>query len=362
MFLISAINTISFVLVGNLILGIRGLTWPYWIILFTTSCSANLLGLNISSAFNSVITIYILIPFVIIPQLLFSGLLVKYDKLHRSVSSNYEYVPVIGELMSARWSFEALAVTQFRDNRFERNFFNYDMDKSQNNWYASFLIPSLMNKARVSLLYTDSVKYKDIITDNFHKLDKYTGKLSNAAGFSYPEMISYSLDAERFDPVAEKNLMIYLDSLKRHFLLSFKKARDKSDSVAGSLTLIHGREWLVNLKNNYENEQLAALVLGQNNKVKILETSDKIIQRYEPCLMKPVSQNGRAHFYAPFKKLGTLELDTVWFNIAVIWLVTLLLYVALYFKLLRRVVTLFESRANQKNEPDKLNFTIEPPV
>ena len=84
MFLISAIKTISFILVGNFILEIKGMTLAYWIVLFTTSCSANLLGLNISSAFNSVITIYILIPFIIIPQLLFSGVLVKYDKLHKS--------------------------------------------------------------------------------------------------------------------------------------------------------------------------------------------------------------------------------------------------------------------------------------
>jgi len=53
MFLISAIQTVSFVLIGNVILGIRGMALSYWLILFSTSCFANLLGLNISSAFNS---------------------------------------------------------------------------------------------------------------------------------------------------------------------------------------------------------------------------------------------------------------------------------------------------------------------
>ncbi|HZY26322.1 MAG TPA: ATP-binding cassette domain-containing protein, partial [Bacteroidales bacterium] len=97
MFLISAIQTISFILIGNYILEIKGMTFPYWIILFTTSCTANMLGLNISSAFSSVITIYILIPFILIPQLLFSGVIVKFDKLHKNSLSSNEYVPLIGE-------------------------------------------------------------------------------------------------------------------------------------------------------------------------------------------------------------------------------------------------------------------------
>ena len=138
MFLISAIQTISFIMIGNLILGIRGMTLTYWIVLFTTSCFANVLGLNISSAFNSVITIYILIPFILIPQLLFSGVLVKFDRLHKSNLSSEEYVPIIGDMMAARWSFEALAVEQFKNNKYERNFFKFDLEKSQNDWYASF--------------------------------------------------------------------------------------------------------------------------------------------------------------------------------------------------------------------------------
>ncbi|MCK4746450.1 MAG: ABC transporter permease, partial [Bacteroidales bacterium] len=60
LFSISAIQTIAYVLIGNLIFEIKGMTFSYWLILFTTSCSANLLGLNISSGLNSVITIYIL--------------------------------------------------------------------------------------------------------------------------------------------------------------------------------------------------------------------------------------------------------------------------------------------------------------
>src|SRR6185436_4299975 len=45
MFLLSAIQTFSFVIIGNSILGIGNMFADYWLILFSTACFANLLGL-----------------------------------------------------------------------------------------------------------------------------------------------------------------------------------------------------------------------------------------------------------------------------------------------------------------------------
>jgi hypothetical protein len=98
LFVISAIQTLSFVLIGNTIMEIHGMLLSHWLILFTASCVSNMIGLNISAALDSVVTIYILIPFLIVPQLLFSGTMVKFDKLNKAISS-YEVVPVIGDLM-----------------------------------------------------------------------------------------------------------------------------------------------------------------------------------------------------------------------------------------------------------------------
>ena len=131
MFLISAIQTVFYVLVGNFILGIHGLFFAHWMILFSTSCFANLLGLNISASFNSVKVIYILIPICIIPQLLFSGIIVPFDKLHPYFSSKSE-VPAIGNIMASRWAYEALTVVQFKDNEYEKQFFEFTKNASIN--------------------------------------------------------------------------------------------------------------------------------------------------------------------------------------------------------------------------------------
>ena len=75
---LSIVQAFSFVIVGNLILSINGMFFAYWLVFFSASCFANVLGLNISASFNSAVTIYILIPILLIPQILLSGVVVQF--------------------------------------------------------------------------------------------------------------------------------------------------------------------------------------------------------------------------------------------------------------------------------------------
>lgn len=360
-FLISAIQTISFILVGNSILGIKGMTLQYWLVLFTTSCAANILGLNISSALNSVITIYILVPFILIPQLLFSGVLVKYDRLHRGSRSSYEYVPPIGELMTARWSFEALAVEQFKNNRFERNFFNNEMEESQNNWYATFLIPELDKYIQINSRYRDSLNFRTVINENFSKLNYYIDNLSGLVGFRTPPGTKNSLNPNGFNKEAIKAATSYLDSLKESFIIKIKKARAANDLINESLLASIGKAGVMELQNNYQNNQLKEVVLERLKVDQFVKTDKRIIQTYEPGFMKPLSKFGRAHFYAPYKMISNLKIDTYWFDLVVIWAVSLFLYLTLYFKIMRRIISYFENFSPRKSEIDRISFVIEMP-
>jgi len=345
MFAISAIQTILFVLIGNFILGIKGMTLTYWIVLFSTSCLANMIGLTISSAFDSVVTIYILIPFIIIPQLLFSGVLVKYDDLHRNSDSISEFVPVIGDLMPARWSFEALAVEQYKSNRYERHFFRYNTEISQNNWYASFLIEALKRDLWQCLQLRDKTEYREIINDKLARLARYTDMLSVTAGFDNPPAsLTGSLNPEMFNADAAGRMDEYLDSLASQFRIIRKNNIILRDSVTSALVSQMGKEPFLKLKDNYTNDKLKEIVLDEYSTKKTIETPDKIIQRYEPVYMKPVSRTGRAQFYAPYKQIGALPIETFRFNIVVLWMVSLILYIALYFKLLKKVMSLGKKR------------------
>jgi hypothetical protein len=339
MFLISAIQTISFILVGNSILGIKGMTFQYWIVLFTTSCCANMIGLNLSSALNSVITIYILIPFIIIPQLLFSGVLVKYDKLHITGSTTNEYVPLIGEVMPTRWTFEAIAVEQFKNNRYEKMFFSYDMKISRSNYIASYLIHALekdLYECRRAKTLSDTIK------NNYRKLNSYIGQLSDEAGFEVPGSIAAALRKERLDSLAAEQVRVYLKMLYAKFSKSLRQEMDSKDSFKKTIAANQAdRDRLIRLETDYKNKALVNFVLNEDYPIKYVEKSNRIIQKFEPGFMPPSAKNGRAHFCAPFKIVGNSRIDTFWFNLVVIWMLSLLLYIALYFNILRKIVSGF---------------------
>ncbi len=333
MFMISALQSILFIIVGTRILEIRGMMFSYWFVLFTTACLANLIGLNISSAFNSVIAVYIIIPFIIIPQLLFSGVLVKFDKLHTSPGYTQEFVPLIGELMPARWSFEALAAEQFRNNAFEKRFFKFKMDESENMYLGTFLNDELKKLIRECVYFRDSTDYHEIIAENFSIINHHLDEMSAMSGI-YSGTLKNSLNPEAFTREKERELFIHMDSLKHFFLTKKHRATALKDSVSNSIVSQSGLNGYLNLRQRYDNESLREIVLDVNSLQKTVLSKEKIIRKYEPGYMKATSACGRAHFYAPYKMTGKAEHSTYWFNMAVLWLLSLLLYVALYLKLL----------------------------
>ena len=350
LFILSAFQTISFVLIGNLILEIKGMTLSFWLVLFTTSCFSNILGLNISSAFNSVITIYILIPFILIPQLLFSGVLVKFDKLHLSTYSSREYVPVIGDLMTARWSYEAMAVRQFTNNKYKRNIIKYEIAANPWDYYARCLIDRLRIDLNECLKYRNDPGNRKIIEGNFRKLNYYIDKLSNLTVTS-PGIWKSSLNIQSFDSVIENEAVKYIDILKKKLRNSSNKILALEEPVKLNLEKRYGPTGLQNLIEDNENEHLTSLALGEElGKEFTIETNDKIIQNYNPGYMKATSKLGRAHFYAPYKYLGNWEIDTFRFNLMVIWFGSIVLYIVLYFNLLRKLLTFIENLRLKKTE------------
>ncbi len=95
------------------------------------------------------------------------------------------------------------------------------------------------------------------------------------------------------------------------------------------------------LKDDYYNESLSELLRNISTKDRIIEFKGHLHQQVDPIFNEPGTNtllNYRTHYFAPKKNLlGTL-VDTFWSNLGVIWAMTLLLYVALYFKWLRIMV------------------------
>ena len=338
LFVISAIQTLSFVLIGNTIMEIHGMTLAHWLILFTASCVSNMIGLNISAALDSVVTIYILIPFLIVPQLLFSGTMVKFDKLNKAISS-YEVVPVIGDLMPSRWAYEAMAVKQFRDNEYMKNFFLIEQKKSEAAYIGSYLVPALNNKI-AKLANADEETRNQIIG----LLHTEVSKINDRTPKQQFEDIDL-LTPEKYNDDVQENLTSFLDKTAKLYQQKQNKAISVLDREISSLAEeLGGNKALVELKKNYTNEALSNFVLNRIEIEKIHDMGDHFIQVSDPVYKEPESRCGRAHFYAPFKQIGNLQIDTFWFNIIVMWIMNGLLYVLLVCDGLRWTITKFSKQ------------------
>ena len=212
LFTISAIQSLSFIVVANLILEVRGMLFQQWLVLFSVACFGNMLGLNISAGMRTAVSIYILIPLILVPQLLLGGAMIKFDDLHKSMTRKI-YVPVVGDIMATRWAYEALCVAEFKNNKFERPFFRYDMEISQNDWYASYLLPALKIKIDECLSGGKDPDYRDYSETNFEKLNYHINDLSAISGIKPGPWLS-DVNYEEFNDEVADEARSFLDSLR----------------------------------------------------------------------------------------------------------------------------------------------------
>lgn len=341
MFVLSAIQTITFVLVGNSVLGLKGMYSDYWLVLFTTSCFANMLGLNISSAFNSAVTIYILIPFLIIPQLLLAGVVVKFDKLN-PILAKQGAVPMVGEAMASRWAYEALAVNQFKDNKFEKQFYKYDKSISVASYKKNFWKAKIQNKlSKIETGYKEGKTNKDFENDILLIRDEIAKEQKILKSIKC-EVFS-KINVQQFNADVITGVFNYLKLVNDKYIAIENKARKESDELTSKLK---NQLDIVQLRDDYENENLSQLVKNATNLTgeNCLEKDGRLIQINDPIFCDPTESNiGRAHFYAPRKKVFGAYYSTFWVNIIVIWLMSISLIVTLYFDVFKKVLDGFEA-------------------
>ncbi len=357
--IISALQSFLFVMIANPILGVKGMYFNYWLALFTTAFCANMLGLNISASFNSAITIYIVIPLLIIPMMVLSGAMFSFDKLNRKIG-NVDKVPLIAEIMPTRWTYEALIVTQFKDNRYSK----IEYDKAGETFYmlqkkireAEFNKVHKIKALRDALettLFEYRSNPKNFAGNEDFQLKKSPGQFSKlqllknelseiVSVYKVPEFNFLSgLTPNEFNPGVADSLTKYLDKLDKVFSKISNSASDIKDRF---FNLNDAK--LKKLENDYYNYKLEELVTKPYERKKILVYNNLLVQNTDPIYLDPSKKgflNFRTHFYAPAKYIFGIKTDTFVFNISLVLLSTVLLYLTLYYELLGRGVRFFEN-------------------
>lgn len=342
MFFISFVQTLSFVLIGNAILEIQGMNMSYFLVLFSTACFANMLGLNISASFRNAVTIYILIPFLIIPQLLLSGVIVEFDNLNPGFSSD-EYVPITGEIMASKWAYEALAVHQFKTNEYHHDLYEYDKRISQATYRKDYWIPEL--KKKVIALGNALEANDEELKSNSIELIRHELQRENEFNPTVPfDNIDELTEASVTEATVEE-LREHLDKLSRFYVRQRNEIDTQRDQVISlKVKTPEEKEAFNKLRDDHYNESLGDLLMNSTDFYRIIERDGKLIQRLHPIYQDPMGSSMlRSHFFAPRKMIFGQYVDTYWANVAVIWSMSIFLMLTLYFDALSRLLDFFGS-------------------
>ena len=305
---VSLLQTLLFILIGNSIMGL-GLFSTWWLILFMTALLANLTGLILSQCLNSVVAIYISIPMLLIPQILLCGLVVSFSDLTpKSTTGN---VPLIGDLIPSRWSYEALAVTSFTDNEYEKPYFELDKAKQENQFYNAAFLYEL--QSQLETMKDEEKRGKEVnpahlrvIHTNLPQLSKFCGMKPYEGDDTYAPLYQYMKEAEKI--LAERG----------------NKATMKKDAMVASYIRENGKEAMLDLKRSNYNIKLEDCVVGADQPRMIDVVGDYIVPRAGIIYLTPQSRIGRAPFYSSEKILGPYHIKTLTFNMGVIALMCII--------------------------------------
>lgn len=334
LFFISAVQTLLFVLVGDTVLGMSGMGLQHWIVLFSTACFANVLGLNVSASFNSAKVIYMMIPVLIIPQLMFSGIIVRFDKLHPWFASE-KSVPWVGNIMASRWAYEGLAVSQFTDNAYERRFYDLDRRMKTANWKKDLWVRELMERSnqlrralsRGEVNTAENTRSLALIK---HELAK---EIRGMKGLEFAQL--NKLEPGMVDNEVLDELDRTLNILTQHYRNTYRDAeRSKEDRIAQMTATPQLKKEYFDLLDRNRNESLADFVTNKNDVNLITESKGELVQKSDPVYVRPMEGGFfDAQFYAPVKRLFGRIVPTLWANVILLWGMTLLLALALKFNL-----------------------------
>ncbi len=333
LFTVSLIQALLFSVIGFMILKISIPFLPFLIILYSVFCFANLVGLILSSTFNSPVTIYIIIPLIIIPQMILGGAMFKFSTLNEYMGGSKYDVPAISNGMISRWAYEAMAVEAFKTNDYEKNFYYVNKIESKLNYKVSYVLPKLEEYQELILNDNISDKEKAI----FQKLlDKSIEDEVEYFKDNYGLIIFSNVKREKLFEEFKSLYSLRLNELRQKKEILIKEYCEKN-----KLTIKEFKD----LEYKYTNKNLIDIVTANNEKSRIEfdSASNSLIQIFDPVYKDLVKPNKffsyNAHFYAANKFLFGKQQSTFVVNLFVIWMFNILIFLILYFDLFKKIIT-----------------------
>jgi hypothetical protein len=266
----------------------------------------------------------------LIPQLLLSGLIVKFENLHPSLSSKSE-VPFAGKIMTSYWAYEALAVNQFTNNAYEKYFYNVDKHASFATFKLNFWLDAMRTKLDDAEALLNEKNNDATLADALLTLKN---ELEDEARLSEIRFLHINLlSTNSFDKKTVIAMRKHFDALEIFYRDKNLQASKEKQRIVKQLAPNQASEKAFAVwKQNNENLAVADAVKNVAHEDRIEEIDNHFVQLSDNIFNLPPQSNFLiAHFYAPEKPIFGSFFETFNINVFVIWVMSFVLAITLYF-------------------------------
>lgn len=341
--LVSGLQMLLYLGVALSIVEVPALFLHCWLVLFACAFAASVLGLNISATLRSAVTIYILIPLLLVPQMLLSGVIISYDDLISPQSSRRE-VPWYANLLPSRWGYEAVVVEQYSDNPYMRHLVDVDARIRLAEDDLDYYLPELKSRVQSIVLLKNQGSPTDHIRAQLGILARELQRLEQRTGISTGLDLD---DLDQFDASEAARLDQYLTDVRQAVFAQRRAAADDRRAIELRLEQQLGGAGLESLQKTYTNLAIQRQVLNLQELEPVGEGTQGLYHRTLPIYRTPESFWGGAQFLARNKRLGDILVPTYSFNLGAILSLTVFLYLALGFRLLPRTKSVIAAINNR---------------
>lgn len=305
--LLSAIQMFLYVVVSRWVLQGPSGNLHFFLVMWSSAVCSCIMGLALSQFFKTIASVYAAIPFALIPQILFSGAVIDFNKINPIFASD-KYVPLISEVMASRWAYDAILVSLYTNTEYADIFFEAEMELNNSSYRKNFLLPEIEkaffrdNWSTTHFLTRDSADFKLIING--------ITQIGNALGKDYSSLYNDGIiDGAEFDKwvseVRNQLSEVYDNCMMR-----------KDDLITGM-----GSDEFNRLRNT-TNKKVVQLVTDEQNIEKVRVGKTEFIRKMAPIYSIPDHRFGRSHLFSPAKRFGPYLVPSNVINIMAIWLIS----------------------------------------
>ncbi len=327
--LLSVVQSFLLCAVGNIIIELYDNFFYYWILIFSVFVFGNILGLLLSSSFKTIVTIYIIIPLIVIPQMILGGAMFKFENLNKAMGGG-NHIPIVSNLMVSKWAYEGIMVAQFSQNKYESQIFEHEQLLSDYNYRTSYLYPYLTD------LLNDQMSSK--VTENAICSDTvYNTLIFEATRPLAKKMLTYNSKNKTIG-----NALEFIEDLTNLYQDKQNEISRLKDDHIISLNKKLGGNSMMDMKRGYQNDASSDIVQNSTTKKRYFVENSMVYQNYDHIFLRdhlnPDYKMTGSFMFSPIKSFFGQVVSTFWYNILIIWLFNIFLFIALYFDALKRLM------------------------